>query len=91
MNYSVLEHLSIHVMAPLFNKTMENLVVNFSSSSSSNDDKGIDQIIHIMDLPSSTHYLELQQPIKNSEAILDLCLTKCKEADGWTDKKYINR
>ena len=74
----LLECLSIHAIAPLFNETMEDLVADssFSSSSSSSSsdyDDETDQIIHIADVVSSTRYLEPRRPIKRSGAILDLC------------------
>ena len=67
MNYS-----NTGVLMSLFNETMQDLVADSSSSSSSSsssdDDDETGQIIHIMDVVSSTRYLEPRQPIKKSGA-----------------------
>ena len=75
----LLESLAIHAIALLFNETLEDLIAfSFSSSSFSSDDSETEEIIHIMKVIASTRYLDNQEPIQKSGAILDLCLNVYK-------------
>ena len=81
----LLESLCIYAIALLFNKTMEDLVDSSSSSSSSllsssffSSDEETTEILDIIDVVSSTCYLEYCQLFGKSDAILDLCLNVYK-------------
>lgn len=62
----LLESLAVHAIAPL-NETLEDLVAfsSSSSSSSSSDDSETEEILHLMDVVGSTHYLENREPKAN--------------------------
>ena len=79
----LLESFCIHAIAILFNKTMEDFLDSSSSSSSLSSSFSFSKdettkILDIIDVVSSTRYFEYCQPLKKSNAILNLCLNVYK-------------
>ena len=89
MNYScnhLLESLAIHAIVLLFNKIVKDLITFLFSffSSSLSDDSETEEIIHIMKVIRSTHYLDNCELIQKLGTILDLCLNMYKST--WPKK-----
>lgn len=76
----LLESLAIHAIAPLFNKIVKDFITFLSSffSSSLSDDSETEEIVHIMKVIESMHYLDNRELIQKLGAILDLCLNMYK-------------
>lgn len=79
----LLESLSLHAIAPLFNETLEDFIASSSSFSSdlSSDfdfDNETTQILDIINVVQSTRYLEYRQPLEKLGAFLDFCLNAYK-------------